>query len=118
MEQHIKTLGILWIVWGVIGILLGLLVFGLVAGAGAISGDETAMFVTGTVGIAIAAFFLILSVPAIIVGIGLQKHHGWARILAIVLAVLNVLSFPFGTALAVYTFWVLLNDRTTPLFAT
>ena len=52
----------------------------------------------------------------IIAGIGLLKFQQWARILALVLAVLHVLSFPIGTALAIYAFWVLLKPETTPLF--
>jgi hypothetical protein len=29
-----------------------------------------------------------------------------------------VFNFPVGTAIAVYAFWVLLNNETAPLFAT
>jgi hypothetical protein len=41
---------------------------------------------------------------------GLQQRRTEARRAALVLAVVNLLIVPFGTALAVYTFWVLLND--------
>lgn len=49
---------------------------------------------------------------------GLLHFRPWARILAIILAVLHIFSFPFGTALAIYTLWVLLSSETQPLFAT
>ncbi len=41
-------------------------------------------------------------------GYGLLKRKPWARLLAIILAFLSLMSFPFGTALGVYTLVVLL----------
>ena len=41
-------------------------------------------------------------------GVGLLRRDRWARPLAIVVAVLSLLRFPFGTALGIYTLWVLL----------
>jgi hypothetical protein len=60
----------------------------------------------------------LISIPSILAGIGLFKYQQWARILALVLAVLHILSFPLGTALGIYAFWVLLNPQVTPLFET
>jgi hypothetical protein len=45
------------------------------------------------------------------------KYQQWGRILALVLAVLNLLAFPIGTALGSYTLWVLLNDEAELLFS-
>lgn len=116
MEKHITALSVLYIALGVLGLLIAGVVFFSVAGAGWISGDADAIAITTGVGTLIAAFFVILAVPAFIAGWGLSRCAPWARILALVLGALNLLNIPFGTALAVYTFWVLLNDRTTPLF--
>jgi hypothetical protein len=41
------------------------------------------------------------------VGIGLLRRERWARPLAMVVAVLTLLKLPFGTALGIYTLWVL-----------
>lgn len=41
---------------------------------------------------------------------GLMERQPWARILGIVLAFLALLRFPFGTALGIYTLWVLLPE--------
>ena len=116
MAQHVRILGWLHIIYSAILDVIALVVLGILTGAGAISGDRQAFFITSAVGVGIAVVLLILSVPGIIAGIGLLKFQQWARILAIILAVLHVLSFPLGTALAAYTFWVLLNAQTTPLF--
>ena len=117
MEGHVKALGVIYIVLGFIAVIGGLALLGILAGAGAISGDRTAMLSTGIVGTVLAAFAMIMSIPAIVAGFGLLNHRNWARVLAIILAALNIFAFPIGTAIAVYTLWVLLNDQTTPLFA-
>jgi len=41
-------------------------------------------------------------------GWGLLQRKSWARVLALVLAALALLDPPFGTALGIYTLWVLL----------
>jgi hypothetical protein len=45
-----------------------------------------------------------------------MKKHEWARILILVVSFFHLLSFPFGTALAVYSFVILLKDETVKLF--
>ena len=44
-------------------------------------------------------------------GLGLMQKRPWARAAAIVLGVLALFHPPFGTALGVYTLWVLLSDE-------
>ncbi len=39
---------------------------------------------------------------------GLFERRPWARVLALVLGFLALIRFPFGTALGIYTLWVLL----------
>jgi hypothetical protein len=41
---------------------------------------------------------------------GLLERQPWARVLGIVLAFLALLRIPFGTALGIYTLWVLLPE--------
>ncbi|MFZ0733310.1 MAG: zinc ribbon domain-containing protein [Candidatus Sulfotelmatobacter sp.] len=46
-----------------------------------------------------------------IAGWGLLQHEKWARILVLVLAFISLFTnIPFGTALGVYTMWVLLSS--------
>jgi hypothetical protein len=52
---------------------------------------------------------LILGAGGVLVGWGLMKHQSWARIAAIVLGVLALFHPPFGTALGIYTLWVLVS---------
>jgi vacuolar-type H+-ATPase subunit I/STV1 len=48
-----------------------------------------------------------LGIAAIVVGYGLHRRASWARMTAIVFACFALLKFPFGTALGIYTLWVL-----------
>jgi hypothetical protein len=41
-------------------------------------------------------------------GFGLLQHEGWGRTLALVMSFIALLSVPVGTALGIYTLWVLL----------
>jgi hypothetical protein len=71
----------------------------------------------GVIGSALFVFILLLSLPGVVVGIGLLKFSPWARIAGIVLSALNLISIPFGTLLGIYGLWVLLNKETEALFA-
>lgn len=116
MQQHVRTLGWLFIVYHAFFDLLALVALVIMGGAGALAGDRQAFYISGAVGVAIAIILLIISVPGIIAGLGLLKYQQWARILALIIAVLHLFSFPFGTALGIYAFWVLLSAQTAPVF--
>jgi hypothetical protein len=121
MAGHVKTVGILWIIWGALALFAGLVIAFILIGAGLIanieSGDAEPLGILTIIAAAFAGFFLILSLPDIIVGIGIMKRKEWARILGFVLAALNLLSIPFGTALGIYTLYVLLSPETQELFS-
>ena len=116
MERHVKLLGTLYIIFGCIGIVGAIFSYLAISMGGIISGDETAIFVTEIVGIAIGSFLLLVSVPGIIGGIGILKFKYWAKILLIIIGILNLLNFPLGTILGIYTIWVLMNNQTDKLF--
>jgi hypothetical protein len=69
------------------------------------------------IGLAIAAITSILSLPSVIAGIGILKRRNWGRIIGLVLAAINLLNIPFGTALGIYTLWVLLNQESESVFS-
>lgn len=126
MRDHVKILGILNIVWSSIGILAGLvvlLVFGGVAGvvgiANAQEHNNDALFVAPfmvMIGIGILTLISLLSLPALIGGIGLLKYRSWARTLMIVISIFHLISVPFGTALGVYGIWVLFHEDAKRVF--
>lgn len=116
MRDHVRILGWCFIVYSAIIVLVGMGIGSIVLFGGAISGDREALFITGAVGAAIACFLILISLPGMFAGIGLLKMQPWGRIVAIIVGVLHILSFPLGTALGIYTLWVLLNAETEGLF--
>jgi hypothetical protein len=111
MKSQIELLGILHTVYSGIGILMAIACFVLLSGIGWFSGDPEALGILTVVGSVIAVFLTVVSVPGLIAGIGLLRRRPWARILAIVVSCLDLFNIPFGTALGVYTFYVLMNDE-------
>jgi hypothetical protein len=112
MRQHLQILAAVYIALGSFGGLIALIVFVAVAGGGLLSGDPTAMTITTIVGASIAIFFLIIAAPAIVAGVGLYRGRGWARPLALVLGFLLLFMVPIGTAIGIYTIWVLTRPET------
>lgn len=122
MEGHIKAVGILNIIMGAFGILIALailLAFGGIAGIVGASGDpeaQVAIPILGVIGFAIFVIVAVTSLPLLIAGWGILNYREWARILGIVLAAINLLNVPIGTAIGVYSLWVLVQDRTAQMF--
>ena len=124
METHVKVLAALYIVFGALGTLAAcavIAVFGIagVASAAAAGSDADALIalpIIGITGTALAVFLLAVSLPGVIAGIGLLNFRPWARIVTIVLSVLNLINVPFGTALGVYGLWVMLSEQGAKLF--
>ena len=116
MDKHVTLVAIIYIVFGAIGILIGLFLLVVIIFGGLISGDPEAMTITGIVGTTLCGFFLLLSVPKVIGGIGLLKRRGWAKILVLIISILDLANIPIGTAIGIYTIWVLLNEKTIQLF--
>jgi hypothetical protein len=116
MAQHVRNLGWCFIIHSGFLVMIAVIVAVIVGGAGALSGDRRGMMITGAVGVGVAIILIVLSLPGLIAGFGLLKFRPWARILALIIGALHVFSFPFGTALCIYAFWVLLNVQTPALF--
>ena len=43
----------------------------------------------------------------LVTGYALMTRRTWGRVLAIVVGVLSLIAIPFGTAMGIYTLWVL-----------
>jgi hypothetical protein len=59
---------------------------------------------------ALGVYLAITAVVGLLVGWGLIDRQPWARMLAIVVGCLKLIDFPFGTALGIYTLWVLASQ--------
>lgn len=109
LQRHLRILGILWIVVGVLWIVPSLVLMGMSHASHIVIGDEifTRHFMPPLM-FSLGSVFLIIAAGGILVGWGLMNHERWARLTAIVIGVLAIFHPPFGTALGIYTLWVLL----------
>lgn len=121
-EQHNKYLAWSHIGYGAIFLLFTLLILGFfgVAFIGAmLSGPGTGtaeLFLLLFVWLFIAVMYGAMILPSFIAGYGLLKRKKWARTWAIIAGVVAAMSFPFGTAVCVYTFWLLFSEPGKILF--
>ena len=123
MAVHVKVIAILYLVFGAFGLLGALfsgLIFGALASFVGVSGEPGAPGGAAALGLfatILTILFVVLSLPAVLCGIGLLKFRPWARILGIVLAVIALLKVPIGTIFGVYALVILLRRETEALFA-
>jgi len=114
VARHVRLLAILWmaraglkVAAGAAVVLVGRTILPLIFAADRFPFPS---FVPGLV-VASGWFILLLAIPTLAVGVGLYNRETWARPLAIVMAFLSLLSPVLGTALGIYTLWVLLPAR-------
>jgi hypothetical protein len=107
MNRHLSLLGLLHLVIGCFGMVAALIVFVALVGGGIFSGEAGAFLVTTTLGTVLGVFLAALSLPSLIAAFGLMGRKEWARPLTLVVSVFHLFNIPFGTALAIYSFWVL-----------
>ncbi len=118
MESHKKVLGILFIVVASLQIVimsfLAMLFTTIFTFAmrKAEAPDAEVLELIMNVARYVPAFVIIfLSLPTMIAGIGLLAKQKWAMIFALIMGCLKLFSFPFGTALGIYTIWVYSEDQ-------
>lgn len=122
MERHVTILAILTTIWGALAILVGVSMLLLAVGPVAILSapyGEGVGFAAGFM----AALFALTGLFALIWGAVhvwaaslLRRRQELGRLLALGLAVVNLLILPFGTALGIYALWVLLTNEGRKLF--
>jgi hypothetical protein len=107
MRKHVRILGWLQIMLGIIDLLIGIAAFGLLSGVGLVSGDVATFGMMSLIGSLAGAFMLLMALPNLICGVGLLRGWGgWVIVLAVILGVFNLMKLPWGTAVALYTFWI------------
>lgn len=115
MGKHVRILGWLHIVLGIIDLLIGAAAFGLLSVMGLASGDPAAWGIMSLIGGFAGTLMLIMALPNLLCGLGLLRNWGgWVLVLAVVLGLFNLWKFPWGTAIAAYTFWIAWRLYNTP----
>ena len=122
MRPHLNLLGILQVVWGAIGLVLGVSMLLLALGALAIGVSVPAQRVAAAVTAGAFGVFAVALLAGggvnVWAGRALRRNEPRGRIAVLTLGVLNLFLLPFGTALGIYAFWVLLHNESRAVFVT
>jgi hypothetical protein len=114
VQEHVRLLGILWMAYAAFHILAGsvlvVLANTLFAPASRMSGPSPEVRAwLGPFLTFIGAFVLLKAFLGLLAGWGLLQHENWGRVLALVLGFVSMfMNIPLGTAIGIYTLWVLL----------
>jgi hypothetical protein len=111
MEKHINVVAALHIGFSIFGIIIGTLIYVVLYFTGDLVKDQEARLVLTIVANVLIVLFAIISLPGIIAGIGLFKRKEWARILTLIISVIDMFNFPFGTAVGIYSVWALVQPE-------
>ena len=116
MEKHINIVAALQIGLSIFNLLVALLIFTILKLVVGFVDEPNAEAILSIVADVLAVVFIVVSVPGILAGIGLYKRKEWARILSLILSVIEIFSFPFGTAIGIYSIWALIQPETVSAF--
>jgi hypothetical protein len=121
-EEHNKTLGICHLAYGAVSTLLMLGMFGFmflfISAIPTRPGSpeaELPVFMTMFFAF-IMIYSFIFTLPSFIAGYAMLKRKEWARTASIVAAVMETMSVPLGTAVAIYSFWFMFSDAGKALY--
>jgi hypothetical protein len=116
MEKHLNVVAALQIGLSIFNLFVAFLIFTLLKLVGGFIDDANGATVLSIIADVLATVFIVISVPGILAGMGLYKRKEWARILTLILAVIEIFSFPFGTAIGIYSIWALIQPETVSAF--
>lgn len=119
MDRHLDLLSLLLMISGVLAGLTAVSLMALGIGAAVLmaspqSAGVAASVAAGTFFI-LAVLLLAYAAASIAAGRGLRRREHWSRLVALILSLINLFVVPFGTALGIYAFWVLLRERSRQL---
>jgi hypothetical protein len=119
VARNISVLAILWLVASALNLLGGLglfMVSRVIFGRLVRFEPDFQGFLHGLLGW-LGAFLLFKAVAGFAAGWGLIQRESWARPLALVLGFISLVHIPLGTALGVYTIWVLMPQQSEEEYA-
>jgi hypothetical protein len=116
MEKHINIVAALQIGLSIFNLLIAFIIFTVLKLVGGFVDDANGSTILSLIADIFAIVFIIISIPGILAGMGLYKRREWARILTLILSVIEIFSFPFGTAIGIYSIWALIQPETITAF--
>ena len=118
MESHKRILGILYIVSGLMH-MLGMIIlsmlftifFPMIFDHANIDEQWVLVWVVPFIRAIAVLVILFMAIPSLIGGWGMLTNKSWAMTLLLIIGCLKLFSFPFGTAIGIYTIWVYAEDH-------
>ena len=124
MKSHLTIVGVLFLIFGVLGILGACCLLAVMIIPGFIpvftENEFLPLGILATIALVGSFFMVIFAIPDLIAGYGLLNEKSWSRILAIILgalAIINLSGFPISTAFGIYTLWVMVQPETEELLS-
>ena len=115
VRRHINRLAVLWLANGILRLMLVLWLYGAsryymppIFGPARL---WAAPFWHGEAWNSILLILGLFGIGHLVLAWGLFERQPWARVVGLVLGILALLRIPFGTALGIYTLWVLAPER-------
>jgi len=125
LETHVRNVG--WLLF-YMGIGMGVLAIAVLVFNGGFSGilltndpfykrkDIASIPLTRVLAVIYVVYSLIMAVPITLLGRAILNWKPWAKTGGMLLASVNMLYFPIGTAVGLYAIWVLNDEATEFLF--
>jgi hypothetical protein len=116
VRDHVRLVGILWMAYSALHVVAGVLIivaytlFGHIIRIPNGPPPEVTVWLRPLLSL-IGWLILAKAAAGFIAGWGLLQRQEWARIFALVVGFIALLNVPLGTALGIYTLWVLLPSQ-------
>jgi hypothetical protein len=117
VREHVRLVGVLWLAYSALHVVGGLVVmviartiFGHVIHIQDGPPPEVTVWLRPVLSF-IGWLILVKGAAGFVAGWGLLQRQEWARVFALVMGFIALLSVPIGTALGIYTLWVLLPSQ-------
>ena len=115
VAEQLHLLAILWLVAGALWLIpaavMAVLAVTVTVPLVTQGAEKIAFVFAPGVFVVLCLFFLVMAALRFVAGWGLLKVRPWSRTYALVMAFLELISPPLGTALGIYTLFVLLPDE-------
>jgi hypothetical protein len=117
VREHVRLVGILWMAYSALYIMggVGLLIVARIIFGGAIHihngpSPDVTLWLRPVINL-MGWLLIVIAATGFFAGWGLLQREEWARTVALVVGFIALLRVPIGTALGIYTLWVLLPAR-------
>jgi hypothetical protein len=111
MKNHLKILGVVYTIFGIICGGVAFFFIRTAAAHGPILGVSSIINSIAGFRSVLALLFTITCLPAIIAGVGLLLEWRWAKPVVQILGFLNLVNIPLGTIVGIYTIWALTREE-------